>query len=419
MSTTPVLTDLETFAFWERDREDRMAAFRWLREHDPVSWHPPAESLLLSPEENINGFWSLTKHAHIQEASRSRVFCSGQGIFMEDMPEVVLAGAMSFLAMDPPEHGQLRGIVQTAFGPARMRTLEGWIRDTAREVVAELAPRGEGDLVRDLGKTLPGLIYSHFIGVSDPEMRDRVVHAADQLGSWNDPEYTAHMEPIMVFANAAETLSDVALELAALRLEEPGEDMLTWLVQAEFEGRKMEDWEIASFFVMLSGASNDTTGHALAHALWELEQHPEQKAWLFEDFEGRIDGAVEELLRWRCPILHFRRTATEDHEIGGKTIRKGDKVVLWYVSGNYDEDVFDEPERLDLSRKVNRHLAFGGGGIHFCLGNALGRALLKAALREVYTQLPELRLSAPSEGFSNLFNTMRKLPATWTPKAAA
>jgi cytochrome P450 len=285
--------------------------------------------------------------------------------------------------------------------------------------VAQLAPRGEGDLVKDLGKLLPGLIYAHFIGVSDVEMRDRVVHAADQLGSWNDPEYTAHMEPIMVFANAAETLSDVALELAELRRKEPGEDMLTWLVQAEFEGRRMEDWEIASFFVMLSGASNDTTGHAMAHALWELERHPEQKAWLFEDFEGRIDGAIEELLRWRCPIVHFRRTAAKDYELGGKTIKKGDKVVLWYLSGNFDEDVFEAPDRLDLSRKANRHLAFGGGGIHFCLGNALGRALLKAAVREVYTQLPDLELSPPVEGFSNLFQSVRRLPATWTPSPPA
>ncbi|UTI62650.1 cytochrome P450 [Paraconexibacter antarcticus] len=414
MSTTPVLTDVETFAFWERSRQERMAAFKWLRENDPVSWHPPADSLLMDPEDNVNGFWALTKHAHIQEASRSRAFCSSQGIFMEDMPEVVLAAAMSFLAMDPPDHGQMRGIVQTAFGPKQMRTLEGWIRETANEVVAGLRPQGQADLVADLGKALPGLIYSHFIGVTDAEMRDKVVAAADQLGSWNDPKYTEHMEPIMVFANAAEILSDIALELAELRLKEPGDDMLTWLVQAEFEGRKMDDWEIASFFVMLSGASNDTTGHAIVDSIMALESHPEQKAWLFEDFEGRIGSAVEELLRWRCPIVHFRRTAVQDYDIGGKTIKEGDKVVFWYVSGNYDEDVFENPEVLDLSRERNPHLAFGGGGIHFCLGNALGRTLLKAALREVYTQLPDLQLGEATYGFSNLFETMRTLPATWT-----
>jgi cytochrome P450 len=176
----------------------------------------------------------------------------------------------------------------------------------------------------------------------------------------------------------------------------------------------MEDWEIASFFVMLSGASNDTTGHALAHALLELQRHPDQKAWLMEGFEGRIDSAVEELLRWRAPLVHFRRTALEDYELGGKTIKAGDKVVLFYVSGNFDADAFNEPDRLDLSRTPNAHQAFGGGGVHFCLGNALGRQLMKAAIREVYTQMPDIEIGEPLEGYSNLFNNMRKLPANWT-----
>lgn len=419
MSTTEEpRTDIETFAFWELPREERMAAFKHLRDTDPVSWHPPAESLLLPPEENNKGFWALTRHAEIREASRSRNFQSQPGIFMEDMPEVVLAAAMSFLAMDPPEHGQMRGIVQTAFSPKRMKTMSDWIRETAHDVVAKMAEKGEGDLISELCKPLPGLVYAHFIGVDDPEQIDKVVHAADQLGSWNDPEYTEHMEPIMVFANAAETLSDVALELAELRRETPGEDMVTWLVQAEFEGQKMEDWEIASFFVMLSGASNDTTGHAIAHSLLELERHPEQKAWLFEDFDGRIDTAIEELLRWRPPILHFRRTAKDDYTLGGKEIKAGDKVVLWYESGNYDEDVFENPGELDLSRAVNKHLAFGGGGIHFCLGNALGRLLLKSAIAEVYDQIPDIAVGEPQDGYSNLFNSFRKLPATWTPPSS-
>jgi cytochrome P450 len=416
MSTaeSPVPTDIETFAFWERPHEERLAAFKWLRDNDQVSWHPPAESLLLPPELNVNGFWAVTRHADIVEASRSRNFQSGKGIFMVDMPPEVLAGAMSFLAMDPPGHTELRGIVQTAFSPARMKKMEDWIRGHARDVVAEMKPRGEADMVKDLGKVLPGLIFAHFIGVSDVAMRDKVVHAADMLGSWNDPTYTEHMAPIEVFGGAAQTLTEVALELAALRRETPGDDMLTWLVQATFEGRAMEDWEIGSFFVMLSGASNDTTGHAIAHSLIELQRHPEQLAWLMEDFEGRIENAVEELLRWRPPIVHFRRTALEDYTLGGSDIKAGDKVVLWYESGNYDDRVFENPDVLDLSRKPNKHLAFGGGGVHFCLGNALGRQLLKAALREVFTQLPDLHLDEPTEGFSNLFNNMRKLPATWT-----
>ncbi|MEV4421806.1 cytochrome P450 [Patulibacter sp. NPDC049589] len=417
VSPSPVPTDIETFAFWERPRDERQAGFRWLRDNDPVSWHPPAESLLLPPELNKVGFWAVTRHADVVEASRSKNFQSGKGVFMEDMPIEVIKGALSFLVEDPPRHTELRGIVQSAFSPARVKKIEGWIRQHAHDVVAGIAPDGKADMVPQLAKVLPGLIFAHYVGVTDDEMRDKTVHAADMLGSWNDPEYTKTMAPIEVFGHAAQTLAGVAMELAALRRQEPGDDVVTWLTQTTFEGEEMSDMDIASFFVMLSGASNDTTGHAIAHSLIELQRHPDQQAWLLEDFEGRIDNAVEELLRWRAPILHFRRTALADYELNGAEIKAGDKVVLWYDSANFDEAVFDDPFTLDLSRKPNKHLAFGGGGLHFCLGNALGRQLLKCALREVYTQLPDFQLEEPQEGFSNLFNSMRHLPARWTPAA--
>jgi cytochrome P450 len=417
MSTTPVATDIETFDFWRRDREERMQAFKWLREHDPVSWHPPAESLLLPPELNTEGFWAITKHAHIQEISRNtEAFSSETGIFMEDMPEVIVRASLSFLAMDAPEHPQLRGIVHKAFSPGHIRKMEGWIREHAQQLVAELAPRRGGDMCQLLTKELPGRIYATYIGADSDAMRAEVVRLADRLVSWNDPEYTKEMEPIEVFANAADGLSDIALELADKRRVQPGDDMVTWLVQAEFEGRAMEDWEIASFFVMLSGGANDTTAHLSASSLYTLDRHPEEKAWLLEDFEGRINGAIDELLRFNPPLTHFRRTATRDYEIAGRTIRAGDKVVLWYLSGSHDEEVFEDPERLDLARpNARQHVTFGGGGPHYCLGSALGRQLLKCALREVYTQLPGFAIGEPQFVFSNFINGVRKLPATWSP----
>lgn len=416
MSTTPVATDIETFAFWGRDRQERRDGFRWLRQNDPVSWHPPAESLLLPPEMNTEGFWAITKAAHIQEISRrTDVFSSAPGIFMEDMPEVVVAAALSFLAMDAPDHPQLRGIVHKAFSPGRIKQMEGWIRQHARDLVAEIAPLGGGDICTLLTKELPGRIYATYIGASDDEMRKKVVELADRLVSWNDPEYTKEMEPIEVFANAADGLSDIALELAEARRREPGDDMLTWLVQAQVDGREMEDWEIASFFVMLSGGANDTTAHLTASSLVALDENPGQKAWLLEDFEGRIDRAIDELLRYNPPLTHFRRTALSDYEIGGKQIKAGDKVVLWYISGSHDEDLFPDPEVLDLSRgNANKHVTFGGGGPHYCLGSALGRQLLKCALREVYTQLPDFTLGEPEFVFSNFIHGVRSAPATWT-----
>ena len=416
MSTIPTATDIETFAFWKRDRAERRAAFRWLRQNDPVSWHPPAESLLLPPELNTQGFWAITKAEHIQEISRNpEVFSSAAGIFMEDMPEVIVAASLSFLAMDAPQHPQLRGIVRSAFSPSRIRKMEDWIRQHAHDLVAEIAPLGGGDMCTLLTKELPGRIYATYIGANSDQMRAEVVRLADRLVSWNDPEYTKDMEPLEVFANAADGLSDIALELADKRRKEPGDDMVTWLVQAQFEGRAMEDWEIASFFVMLSGGANDTTAHATGMSLVVLDENPDQKAWLLEDFEGRIDNAVEELLRFNPPLTHFRRTATRDYEIAGRKINAGDKVVLWYISGSQDEDVFDDPDRLDLSRpNAGRHVTFGGGGPHTCLGNALGRQLIKCALREVYAQLQDFKVGQPEYVFSNFINGVRKVPATWS-----
>jgi cytochrome P450 len=420
MSTTPVSTDLESFAFWARDRPERETAFRWLREHDPVSWHPPAESLLLPPELNTNGFWSIVKHEHIREISRQpKLFSSAAGVFMEDLPPEATA-MLSFLTQDAPGHTQLRGIVQAAFSPRNMRTMEGWIADVTRQVVGELAARGQGDLVHELTKPLPGQIYSHYIGAADDEqLRDRVIWAADRLVSWNDPEYTANATPLEVFANAAQELGETAVGLCHKRRESPvdNDDLISWVLDAEFDGRHMTDAEIAHFFVLLGGAANDTVGHTMAFSFLHFDAHPEQLELLREDFDGRIDNAVEECIRMSTPVLHFRRTALHDYEIAGKQIKRGDKVVLWYYSGSRDEDVFQDAHRFDILRpNANRHQAFGGGGPHFCIGSSLARSLLKAVFREVYVnQMPGVRLGEPEFVASNFMNNVKRLPAAWTP----
>jgi len=418
VNTRPA-TDISTFAFWERPEAERFETFRWLREHDPVSWHPPAESLLLPPELNTEGFWAVTRAEHVEEVSRNAdVFSSARGVFMEDMPEVVIAASLSFLAMDGDEHRQLRNIVRKAFSPKRIRTMEDWIRGHARDMVAELAPLGGGDLCKLLTKELPGRIYATYIGAEDDDLRREIVTLADRLVSWNDPEYTVAMSPLEVFTLAAERLADIALELAGERRAKPGDDMVSWLVQAEVDGRAMEDWEISSFFVMLSGAANDTTANLTASSLVTLDQHPDQKQWLLEDFEGRIDNAIEELLRFNPPLMHFRRTATRDYTLGGQEIRAGEKVVIWYQSACQDEALFPEPEKLDLARpNAAAHVAFGGGGPHFCLGAELGRQLAKCTLREVYGQLPDFHLTDVEYKFSNFISGIRRARAVWTPPA--
>jgi cytochrome P450 len=414
VATAPVDTNLSPLDFWRQEPAEREKAFTYLRNHDPVSWHEAPEALAPGMD-NALGYWSVTKHEDIVKLSRDpKMFSSAEGVFVDDFPQ--LETILSFIVMDAPGHTQMRGIVQKAFSPNNMRKMEGWIRENALELIKEVAPRGEADMAEEYCKQLPGKIFASFIGVTDPDTVYEMMEASEQLGSWSDPKYTSDgTPPMQVFAGAHAILHGIAMREAAKRREDPQDDLMTWVLQSEFEGRSMTDEELGAFFALLSGAANDTSRHALGHALFDLQEHPDQKAWLLEDFEGRIDGAIDELLRWSPPLMHFRRTAQQDVELRGKEIKQGDKVVLWYISGNRDEDVFDDPFEFRLDRDPNRHLSFGGGGPHFCLGSALGRAVLKAGLREVYTHMPDLEVAQPKIQLSNFMYGVKELPGRWTP----
>lgn len=409
--------DLSSIAFWAKPWQERLDAFRWLRDNDPVSWHDAPEPLAPGLQ-NSRGFWAISRYEDMREISRNpEVFSSADGVFVDDFP--ALETILSFIVMDAPRHSHLRGIVQSAFGPRNIRRMEQQIRDEVEQLVGEIVYLGEADLCEVMFKELPGRIFAGFVGVEDRAKRVILMEGAEQLGSWADPKYAHIGAPLEVFQDAARKIMEIATEEGARRRAEPGEDLLTWIIQAEFEGQRMTEEEIGAFFTLLVGAANDTTRHAMAHAIRTLQEHPDQKTLLLEDYEGRIDNAVEELLRWQPPLMHFRRTALADYEIEGKTIRQGDKVVLWYVSGNYDERVYDEPERFDISRKPNLHLAFGAGGPRFCLGNALGRQMIKSALREMYTRMPDIEVSEPEPLLSNFMNGVKSLHGTWTPPAQA
>lgn len=403
--------------FWAQHQDVRDAAFARIRAEKPVFWSGPAESDLLPPEENTRGFWSLTTYQDIQFASRNAaIFSSAEGITMEDFSPAMTEIAQSFIAMDAPRHGQLRGITMDAFKPGNMRKLEDWIRGHARDLVDEMAHLGEGDFVKLVSEPLPGRIFGSFFGLEEGEQHEQTIRAAQDLLSWTDPEVCGDLEPLELFANCVLTLSATAFDLAEKRREAPGEDLMTWLVQAEFEGQKMTDEEISAFFVLLAVAANDTTRHASAGAIYALTRFPEARAQLLEDVPGRMGGAVEEILRWVSPLLHMRRTALQDVEVGGQLIRKGDKVVLWYCSGNRDETYWGNPFDFDIFREPNRHQAFGGGGPHFCLGSALARTTLRAILTEVFTRIPDIQAPEPDFLVANFINGIRALPATWTPE---
>jgi len=409
--------DLSARAFWAQHPDDRDKAFAVLRKENPVPWSRPAESDLLPPELNNRGFWSLTTQEDIRYASRHpEIFSSAEGITMEDFPVDAREMAQSFIAMDAPRHAQLRGITMDAFKPKNMRRLEGWIRGHARDLISEISHLGEGDFVELVSMKLPGRIFGSFFGLPEGEIHAKTINAAQRLLGWSDPKVRGNQSELELFMGAVLDLHAVATELIPLRRAEPGEDLLTWMVQAEFDGKKMTDDELKAFFVLLAVAANDTTRHASAHAIYSLSRFPDQRALLVSDIEGRIDTAVEEVLRWSSPLLHMRRTATQDVTVNGSDIKAGDKVVLWYISGNRDEAVFEDPFSFDILRNPNPHVAFGGGGPHFCLGAALARTMLRSLLTEVYTRIPDISAPKPEFQIVNFINGINSLPATWSPE---
>jgi cytochrome P450 len=413
--------DLSSQDFWAKPFMEREETFKWFREHVPVSWHRPYESSIIPPDDDTPGYWAVTRYDDISQVSRnSDLFCSGQGIVMEDFPEVVQVGAHSFLAMDDPEHNRLRQIVSKSFTPRRVKQMDDLIQGTVTEIVDEMVAdgRSEGDFCALVAKQVPGRVFGHFMGLSKgaPEL-EVVMDAAEAMLAWDDPECAKGRDALTTHAEEADKIQEVALQMADEVRGHPSETFISWVVEAEFEGQRMEDWEIASFFSLLGSAANDTTRHTLAHAIRFFDAHPDQLELLKEDWEGRIDGAVEEVLRFASTVMHFRRTATQDTQLGDAQIRQGDKLVMWYASGNYDGEHFDEPRTFDITRKnAKTHYAFGAGGTHFCIGAALGRAMLKTGLTEVYSRMPDIHLNGePVLQQNNFMHGVHALPVAWTP----
>ncbi|ABM10863.1 MULTISPECIES: cytochrome P450 [Mycolicibacterium] len=409
--------DLSDRNFWARPHEERDAAFAVLRRENPVPWSRPADSDLLPPEQNLKGFWSLTKHEDIRYASRHpEIFSSAEGITVEDFPVEIRMMSQSFIAMDAPRHTQLRGITLDAFKPRNMLRLQDWIQGHARDLISEISHLGEGDFVDLVSVKLPGRIFGSFFGLPPGELHEKTINAAQRTLGWTDPEVRGDLTAVELFVGAVMDLHETVTTLLPERRANPGDDLLSWMVQAEFDGEKMTDDELKAFFTLLAVAANDTTRHASAHAILAFSQFPDQRDLLVADVEGRVDTAVEEVLRWASPLVHMRRTAVQDVTLRGSEIKAGDKVVLWYSSANRDEDIFEDPFKFDIARNPNPHIAFGGGGPHFCLGAALARTMLRSLLTEVYTRIPDISAPEPRYQVANFINGINSLPATWTPE---
>jgi cytochrome P450 len=244
------------------------------------------------------------------------------------------------------------------------------------------------------------------------ELRDEAVHNADGMVSWADADVAAGREPGQVLNDSLVGLLTTGLELAEQRRAHPESDLMTLLVQAEIEGRTLTDDELGAFFVLLSVAGNDTTRNTMTFATMALQQFPEQRALLVDDFDGNIGQAVEEFVRWATPVMTFRRTATRDTVLHDQQISEGDWVMMMYSSGNRDERVFADPNTFDIRRKPNAHVAFGGGGSHFCMGAFLAKMQLESFFRELIFRAPGLRVGEPEYLTGNFIRAVKSLPYT-------
>jgi cytochrome P450 len=404
--------DLSSRAFWAASATERERSFAILRASRPVSWHAPVENMSVFPKDpNDEGYWALTRHADIVAVSRrSDVFISGQGVMFDTYPEEVMHATLSILAMDPPKHTKLRKLVSAAFTPRQVKRIEHLIAANAREVVQNLAVAGSGaDFVSHCSARLPITTLAHMIGIPDKEC-DKVAETAQSLISASDPAFVGDRDPLLIAFEGTMYIAELAHRLADERRRKPSDDLMTNLVQVDVDGEKLTNDEIAAFFNLLMVAGNDTTRQTTSHTLKALTDHPDQRAWLMADFDGRINGAVEEFVRYSSPVLTFRRTAIAEVELAGQRILPGEKVVMFYPSGNWDTAVFTEPDKFDLSRDPNPHIGFGGGGAHFCLGSQVARAQLRALFRELLTQLPDITAGEPEFLTSNLIHGVNAMP---------
>ncbi len=412
MTTTGI--DLSASEFWGLPLPERAAAFAELRARP----HPPffAEpDVLFAP--NGPGYYALVRHADVAEASKHpEVFCSRKGATsISDLPVEFNEYFGSMINMDDPRHARLRRIVSRAFTPRMIARFEEDVRRAAAEVVDDLLATGPCDFVTQVAARLPLKFICDMMGIPDQHY-EMVLANSNMILSGFDPEFIGDNPDAlaMQLLGAGQALADLVTTLAASRAQEPTGDLLSALVTANIDGEQLTGAELASFFILLVVAGNETTRNALSHAVMLLTEFPEQRALLLADLEGRLGGAVEEIVRYVSPVMFMRRTVTRDYTMNGQDYREGDKVALYYYSANRDEAVFADPERFDITRSPNPHVGFGAAGPHFCLGAHLARREVTVMLRELLTRVPDITVGEPDRLLSSSVNGIKRLPCEFT-----
>jgi len=385
--------------------------FTWLREHAPVHWHE---------EPDGPGFWVITKLADITACNRDAAsFSSSQelgGVVglegpLEAPPGTEAAGSM-MLFMDPPDHTRYRKLVNRGFTPRMIAALETHVRELTAGILDEAIAKRECDFVVDIAAELPLEVIAELLGVPR-EDRHKLFDWSNRMVGSEDPEYLVDQSLV---AEAQLEMFMYAQQLAEQRRADPRDDIVTTLLQAEVDGDTLSELDFNLFFMLLSVAGNETTRNAIAHGMNAFLEHPDQYERLAADPAGLIGTATEEILRWASPVMYFRRNARQDVTLGDVTIKAGEKISLWYISANRDEDVFDDPFRFDIGRDPNPHIAFGGGGPHFCLGAQLARLEIRVLFEELVARVPRVeQLGAPDRLRSNFIGGIKHLPVRLQP----
>ena len=381
-------------------------AFKELRAHKGLVWNP-------LPEEGVDaGFWSVGRFDDVVAISRDTdSFSSAVGhIQMYNIDEDALTARASMIDMDPPDHTRLRRLVNSGFIPKVIRTYTEIVRERAGTLLDAMLTKGGGDWVAELSKPIPIGIICDILGVPE-EDRDLMIEMTDYLvagtsGEPLDPTAYGNTIPLRLLpfnSPAAYGLSEYARKLGEERRANPCDDLVSHLVTLDVDGEQLTDEEYTNFFRLLLFAGNETTRSAMSHLALQFAEYPDQFQRLKSEPE-LLDNAVEEIVRFSSPIIYFRRTATKDTELAGTKIAKGERVVMWYASANFDEDRFEDAQRFNIARERRpNHAGYGGGGVHTCLGAGLARIELKVLLEEILARDIQIKIDGEPEFVNSNF----------------
>jgi len=407
------LADLDNFT----DGVTPWRMFHTLRHEDPVHWQPE--------EAPNSGFWAVTRHEDIARVDRdAETFTSTKFVNLEEVDDDQIKKRASVLELDGVRHRALRSLLQRQFGANVINQYADFLRGLTAKTLDAALSKGSFDFVKEVSADFPINVLARLLDVP-PEDNQQLIDWGNRIIGNTDPDYA----DVLLHSEESEKYRDLPFrspaslevfaygrELARQRLGGDGTDLVSKLVNTTpRDGVPLTEQDFDNYFLLLVVAGNETTRHAISHSMLALIQHPEQLDRLRRD-PSLIPAAVEEFLRWASPVYHFRRTATRDVELGGKQVKEGDKVVMWYASGNRDERVFGDPYAFDVTRQNNDHVTFGKGSPHLCLGNLLARTEIRIMFEELIPRLADIRLAGEVPRVrSNFVNGIKRLPVEVTP----